>query len=79
MSVAMNADDVGALVATPERELMSRNYEMRYYVRKAFGLDRGNNKLLRATHRDDPADAALVIVTEFRRRSQNAINDPADY
>src|SRR6266849_787540 len=67
------------LYASTQASLRRRQSKLLFYIRKRFGLDRGNAALLQATGRSDPDDAAFTILKEFWQRTRTAINDPANY
>ena len=66
------------LCATPEAQLREREAHMIFYIRKRFGLDHGNTVLLRTTGTNDPDEAALVILADYRRVTKGIIEDPAN-
>lgn len=67
-----------ALYRTPETDLKRRQVPLLFYIRKRFGLDRGNVALLHATGQTDPEEAAYVILRSKWQRDRTAIDDPVN-
>ena len=78
LTQVLDETETRELYASTEANLRQRQSKLLFYIRKRFGLDRGNDTLLRATGMADADGAAFAILKTFWRRTKTAMDDPAN-
>jgi hypothetical protein len=66
--LAITEESKIGLMRMPEVDLPSLHFGLGTWIHNEFGLRQGNQALLEATGKNDPDDAALVLIEALWRR-----------